>query len=432
METVLKNVKGTVDYLPQEQALRNRIKRVLEDVFQIYGARPLETPILNYFDIMASKYGGGAEILKEVYQLTDQGERRLALRYDLTIPFAKVIGMNPEMRFPLKRYEMGKVFRDGPVKKGRFREFEQCDVDVVGIQSMAAEADLMMMALDVFNELDLDVTIQFNNRKLLSGWLESLNVNEEQTSDVILTLDKLEKIGADGVKEELMEKQIEAETVKTLETFIEDAAEQNINSFRRIASNELMKEGLAEIEELTAYLEALGIAEKAVFNPFLARGLDIYTGTVYEIFLSDGAITSSIGSGGRYDSIIGNFLQNGKVYPTVGISFGLDVIYTALKDKKKDAPVSLFDVYIIPMDTTTECLKIARRLRQKGIKTEVDLTGRRLKKSLDYANKENIPFVLLFGENERTENKVMVKQMKTGIQEKVPLDQLENYFVNLI
>lgn len=165
----IRNVKGTKDYLPEEQVLRSKIKRACEDTFERYGCKPLETPTLNMYELMSYKYGGGDEILKEIYTLQDQGKRDLALRYDLTIPFAKVVAMNPNIRLPFKRYEIGKVFRDGPIKQGRFREFIQCDVDIVGVESVMAEAELMSMAFELFQTLNLEVTIQYNNRKLLNG-----------------------------------------------------------------------------------------------------------------------------------------------------------------------------------------------------------------------------------------------------------------------
>ena len=188
------NVRGTQDYLPEQEATRRVIRRTLEDTFIAYGRKPLETPILNYTELMASKYAGGAEILEEMYTLTDRGERDLALRYDLTIPFAKVVAMNPAIAMPFKRYEIGKVFRDGPIKAGRFREFTQCDVDIVGVESQVAEAELMMMALDAFNQLKLKINLQYNNRKLLVGLLQLFEVEQEQMNRVILTLDKIEKI----------------------------------------------------------------------------------------------------------------------------------------------------------------------------------------------------------------------------------------------
>jgi histidyl-tRNA synthetase len=199
------NVKGTQDYLPNAEVVRRDIRRSLEDVFIQYGCKPLETPILNYTELMASKYCGGAEILEEMYTLSDRGERDLALRYDLTIPFAKVVAMNPTLKIPFKRYEIGKVFRDGPIKTGRFREFTQCDVDIVGVDSQIAEAELMVMALDAFKKLDLKVTIPYNNRKLLTGMHDVFGTDSEKINKVVLILDKLEKVGLEAVVSELKE-----------------------------------------------------------------------------------------------------------------------------------------------------------------------------------------------------------------------------------
>lgn len=205
MAVVLRNLKGTGDYMPQEQRIRQEIIRKLQDVFEKYGYQPVETPAICYFDVLASKYTGGAEILKEVYKLNDQGGRELGFRYDLTVPFARLVGMNPEIRMPFKKYEIGKVYRDGPVKRGRMREFIQCDVDMVGVKSLIAEAEFMMMAVEVYKMLGLDVYISYNNRKLLSGIIESVDIEQAYISKVILCIDKLEKIGSDGVESELLQ-----------------------------------------------------------------------------------------------------------------------------------------------------------------------------------------------------------------------------------
>ncbi len=323
------NVKGTQDYLPDAEIIRRKIRRTLEDVFIQYGCKPLETPILNYTSLLASKYGGGAEILEEMYTLTDRGGRELALRYDLTMPFAKVVAMNPSLALPFKRYEIGRVFRDGPIKTGRFREFTQCDVDIVGVGSQIAEAELMAMAIDAFGKLELDVIIQYNNRKLLAGMLRVFGVEKEKINPVILILDKLEKVGLNAVVSELNEQGLSKSTISLLERFLLGA--KDVSYFKSFApGNEEVSEGLKELNELESYLSILGINQQCVFNPFLARGLEIYTGTIYEIFLTNQSIKSSIGSGGRYDQAIGGLIGTGENYSTVGISFGLDVIYTAI------------------------------------------------------------------------------------------------------
>ena len=197
-------LKGTRDYLPNEQIIREKIVGILIDKFKKYGFKPMETAILEYYSVLASKYAGGEEILKETYKLTDQGGRQLGLRYELTIKLAKVIGLNPMIRFPFKRYEIGKVFRDGPVKTGRLREFTQCDVDVVGVKSMAADAEFIAMTFDIFKEIGLDVKVLVNNRKLLNGIMEYVEIPEDKRISTILSLDKLDKIGKDGVIEELL------------------------------------------------------------------------------------------------------------------------------------------------------------------------------------------------------------------------------------
>ncbi|MFO1443592.1 histidine--tRNA ligase [Bacillus sp. Bva_UNVM-123] len=410
------NVKGTQDYLPDAEVVRREIRRTLEDVFIQYGCKPLETPILNYTELLASKYGGGAEIVEEMYTLTDRGERELALRYDLTIPFAKVVAMNPSLKLPFKRYEIGKVFRDGPIKTGRFREFTQCDVDIVGVESQIAEAELMMMALDAFAKLKLDITIKYNNRKLLTGILEVFQTEKEKVNKVILILDKLEKVGLEAVTFELTEQGLSTATVSYINQFLLDKKNTSYQYFEPFANkNELVKEGLAELKELESYLETLGVKAQCVFNPFLARGLEIYTGTIYEIFLTDQTIKSSIGSGGRYDNAIGGLIGTNENFSTVGISFGLDVIYTAFNQlKEQKLNDSTIDFYVIPLNTLKESLLVAKALREQGYKVELEMGIKRLRKALDKANKENIRNVIIIGEEEVRNNHYKMKDMQTG------------------
>ncbi|TKI68090.1 histidine--tRNA ligase [Lysinibacillus mangiferihumi] len=406
------NVRGTQDYLPEQERIRRKIRRTLEDTFITYGCKPLETPILNYTSLMASKYAGGAEILQEMYVLSDRGERELALRYDLTIPFAKVIAMNPTLPMPFKRYEIGKVFRDGPIKAGRFREFTQCDVDIVGVDSQAAEAELMMMALDAFEKLEQDVVIQYNNRKLLVGLLRVFGVDTDVQSRVILILDKIEKVGHDAVLAELTELGLQLAVVKQIAYFLQDDRKNTLAYFRQY-DEPLIQEGVAEMEELEHYLNKLGITKNCLFNPLLARGLEIYTGTIYEMFVRDGRITSSIGSGGRYDNAIGGLLGGTEKFATVGISFGLDVIFTAMMLDEQKNQETLIDIYIIPIHTTVESLVLAKAL-WKDYRVEVELSGKKLRKAMDKANRENIPFVIVLGQEEVTQNHYMLKNMQTG------------------
>lgn len=407
------NVRGTQDFLPQAEVVRCKIRRTLEDTFILYGCKPLETPIINYTDLMASKYAGGAEILREMYTLTDRGERDLALRYDLTIPFAKVVAMNPELTMPFKRYEIGKVFRDGPIKAGRFREFTQCDVDIVGVESQAAEAELMMMAVDAFEKLNVNITIQFNNRKLLYGLLQLFEVPAEHMNRVILILDKMEKIDRATLIKELTELQLSKDSLIAIEGFLDVAP--TLEYFDQyVTQNEFVQQGVEELRELTDFLTALNLTS-CVFNPFLARGLEIYTGTIYEIFLADGAIKSSIGSGGRYDNAIGGLIGTDQAFATVGISFGLDVIYTAfeLAGKVEKNP-SVIDIYIIPIATEIEALQLASALRKDGNRVEVELSGKKVRKAMEKANRENVCKVIVLGEDEVRKNQFLLKDMKSG------------------
>lgn len=424
MEFKLKNLKGTKDYLPEEQDLRNNIKQCLEKVFQCYGYLPLETPTLCYFDVLASKYAGGAEILKEVYSLQDQGQRELGLRYDLTVPFAKVIGMNSEIRMPFKRYEIGKVFRDGPIKLGRNREFTQCDVDVVGVSSMLAEAELMAMVFEAFDRLQLEVFVSYNNRKLLSGIIDTCCIEANLVNEVILSIDKLEKTGENAVRKELRDKGLAPDATDALFAALRSATEDLSRFVEENSASLLISEGGRELAELNELLKTLNINNRMRFDPFLARGLDIYTGTVFEVFLRDGSITSSIAGGGRYDRIIGGFLDNGKEYPAVGLSFGLDVIYTALTLQGKQRTASPLQLLILPMGAAPEALKAACKLRSMGYAVDVEMTGRKLKKSMEIANKEGIPFVMLLGEQELAQGCGKLRDMRTGEERVIKLAQL--------
>lgn len=408
------NVRGTIDYLPEQEMIRRQIRRTLEATFEQYGCLPLETPILNYTELMASKYAGGAEILQEMYTLTDRGARNLALRYDLTIPFAKVIALNPTIPLPFKRYEIGKVFRDGPIKAGRFREFTQCDVDIVGVKSTAAEAELMQMAVDAFQKLQVEIVIQYNNRKLLYGLLQLFNVQEEWMNRVILILDKMEKIERAALIAELQQLGLMSDSLVAIEQFLNDKP-TSITYFEQFtAENDNIKEGMEELKELQQFLQALQIEESCVFSPFLARGLEIYTGTIYEIFLNNGAIKSSIGSGGRYDNAIGGLLQSDAEFATVGISFGLDVIYTAFELANMKPSSSAIDVYIIPLATEKEALKLAQALRRDELRVEVELSGKKLRRAMDRANRANVGQVIVLGEQEVMNNRYEIKNMQSG------------------
>ncbi len=426
---VLKNIKGTDDFLPKEQIVRNHIINTLTNVFNNYGYLPLETSTLCYYDLLASKYAGGAEILKEVYKLKDQGNRDLGLRYDLTVPFAKVISMNlnKNLNLPFKRYEIGKVYRDGPVKTGRNREFYQCDVDCCGIESIMLETEFMDMTVEAYHRLGIDIYIEWNNRKLLSGLIIECQIPEQETSRVILSVDKLAKIGEKGVLEEL--KDLDINKIQKLFEYFKLNIEELSSKFQD-STNQLLIEGLQEVKEFGDNLTSLGLTD-CKFTPYLARGLEIYTGTVWEIFDKQKRMTCSLGAGGRYDKIITNFINDGNTYPACGMTFGLVPIYEILMmdDQTKDTP--LYDLMIIPMDTDIECLKLASHLRKQNIKVIIEMNKRKVKKSLDYANKNHIPYVIILGENEMQSRKINIKDMNNSQDIPVSLDDI-NQILSII
>lgn len=418
------NVKGGYDFLPKEQKIRNYINDTLRKIFEEYGYNAIETPILCYYDILSDKYDKENDILKEIYKLSDQGERELGLRYDLTVPFAKFIALNKnKIQMPFKRYEIDKVFRDGPVKIGRNREFTQCDVDVVGLSGQLIEAELMTLFKRAFDEFDIDIYIEYNSRNLMNGLILESNVDEKLLPKVTTIIDKKKKITTDEFKIYLKELALTDEQINQLNNNLNLNLEKLNKKFNN-TSNEYIKIGLIELNNLFNYINKLGLSDICIFTPSLARGQNYYTGNVFEVFDKKQRITGSIGAGGRYDKMITNFIDDGEEYPTVGISFGLSSIYEILKDSDLFEDKSNIDIYIIPMDTNIECLKLANNLRIFGYKVEIEMQDKKLKKSLNYANKEKIPFVIVLGENELKNNKFNLKDMFNNKEITINLDNL--------
>lgn len=418
----MQNVKGTFDYWGTEQALRQKVQRELEQLFTIYDFDSMETPMLNEQSLLASKYAGGDEILKEMYELSDQGDRRLALRYDLTIPFAKVVAMNPSLPLPFKRYEMGKVFRDGPVKRGRLREFVQCDADVVGIEGPQAEVELMQLAVDAFNRLGIDIVIRWNNRRFLQDLLLSVGVSLDLSLSVMLTLDKVAKIGVTGIESELLDKGLSSDlTNSVLELIQLDNANEELLIEKYELSNSV---GAKEVRTLQMMLTETGLNNTCIFDPFLSRGLSFYTGTVYEIFDKTGAFGSSLGGGGRYDSIIGKLVDREDMnYPAIGLSFGIESILEILKLRQVNPSEQVVLVLPIGDDTLLAALQVASAFRKAGIRTRVDGSKRKLKKSLASAAAKGIRYVLLMGEEETKLGQVRLKDMLESTELVIPADQ---------
>ena len=424
-------LKGTREFLPEEQIVREYIQDTLKSVFRIYGYKPIETSILEFYEIGASKYAGGAEILKETYRLKDQGNRDLILRYELTFKLAKLVALNPNLRMPFKRYEIGKVFRDGPVKSARLREFTQCDVDVVGIKSVFADAEIVSMVFDVFKKLKLDVFVKVNNRKLLFGILKEFNVKEEKFVDFALSLDKIEKIGKEEVVKELKTKGFNEQTIKKIFSLFEEVSKIKNNKeilefLKKRLSNEYAREGIKELEDFFDYCSLFGIKEDLLLVITLARGLGYYTGIMYEVFLKNSSIKSTIAAGGRWDKMIQDFAQTNQEYPATGIAFGLDVIYEALKEKNEELRISIPEILIITFDNINEGIKIAGEFRSVGISSDIAF-NKKLTKALDYANKERIPFCIIVGEDEIKKNKFRLKDMNSGNEELLSMGEIKKF-----
>lgn len=409
----LQNAKGTQDIPPEEKALKNKLVDTLQKVFSLYGFYPLETPLLERYETLATKFAAGeaSDALKEIFKLKDQGDRDLGLRFDLTVPLARYVAMNPNLKMPFKRYEVGPVFRDGPIKAGRMRQFWQCDFDIVGSSSMLADAECLAVLETGFNQLGLDVIIKVNNRKLLNGILEQVGITDKETA--LISIDKLDKIGEKGVTEELKERGFNSKQIKALFNLINP--EQTLSTLKEVITVEEGIEGLNELTELFQYAEKMDL-KKLKFIVSLARGLAYYTGTVFEVYAQQSQITSSLAGGGRWDNMIGNFMGKNTLVPALGGSFGLVPIIEVLKEKGKISTGNLTQVYIIPINTINESLALVQELRTAGISTELSLGKKGVSKNLEYASSLKIPYVIIIGEQELQKNKVLLRDMQSGTE----------------
>ena len=411
----IQTAKGVRDIYPEDGIILERALSVLRKNFAVYGFNPLDTPILEMFETLSSKYTGGAEILKETFKLTDQGKRDLGLRYDLTVPFARFVATNPVLKMPFKRYQIGRVFRDGPISPNRLREFTQCDCDVVGTKSIAADAECVELFLRCFEELGLPVVVRVNNRKILDAVMDTLKIKLELRERVILAVDKLDKKSVADVQKEIADLGISSVVVLKLFSVLNATGGNSavLAIVEKLIGTE--NEGVRELRELLELCSANNDAGDVLFVPSLARGLAYYTGSIFEVYVKDGSIKSSIGSGGRYDKMIGMLMGSSQEYPAVGCSFGLDVILNALKAKEKNVVRSVVQVYVVPIGLRlTQVWPIVLLLRSKGICTDVSFAGKGVSKGLDFASKLGIPYVVIVGDAELAAKKVMLKDMING------------------
>ena len=419
----LQTAKGVRDIPPEEKALKNKVVQTLTQVFELYGFAPLETPILERYETLAAKFAAGeaSDALKETFRLKDQGDRELGLRFDLTVPLARFIAMNPTLKMPFKRYELGPVFRDGPIKLGRYRQFWQCDVDIIGSNSMLADAEVLAVVNAAFRKLKLDVVIKVNNRKILNGILAQAGITDKESA--IIAIDKLDKIGKEGVTQELKVRGYANSQIERLFSLIKEGV--TVKELKNKLTNPEGTAGITQLEELFGYLAELGV-KNAVFDVSLARGLAYYTGTVLEAYLKKGKITSSLAAGGRWDTMIGSFIGGNREIPAVGVAFGLEPIMDTLRLEGKVPGTPPAQVYVLPINTPKESLQIVQQLREQGISASISLGKKGVSKNLEYASSLGIPYVLIIGEDELKRNKVLLREMQTGTEQLLAVREVVN------
>ena len=344
------------------------------------------------------------------------------MRFDLTVPMARYVAMNKDLKYPFKRYEVGRVYRDGPIKLGRTREFWQCDIDIVGAKSMLAEAELLAVAENFFNSVDIDVKIKVNNRQILSGILAQSGIKElEKQEAAIISIDKLDKIQESGVTKELLEKGFSEKQCVDIFKLIEKGI--SLQDLKKKIQDESAIEGIEKLEELFANLEGMNL-KKVIFDVSLARGLAYYTGTVYEVFSTSGPVTSSIAAGGRYDDMIASFMNSKQQVPAVGISFGIEPIMEILKSKQSIIQKSTARVYLVPIKTESESLKVATELRNANINVCVSMGKKGISKNLAYANSLGIPYTIIIGEKELENKKLTLRNMESGKEESLTTEEI--------
>ena len=427
IKVIPRTLPGFMELKPNEQILFNQIKEKIEESYKRFGFLPLDTPILELSEVLLAKAGGETE--KQIYRFTRGDD--LAMRFDLTVPLAKYVSKNyGELQFPFRRYQIGKVYRGERPQKGRFREFYQADIDIIGDGELSImnDAEIPSIIYTTFKNLGFDdFTIRINNRKILNGLFEYLNIVELST-EIMRIIDKLEKIGKENVKLELLKLNIEEEIVDKILEFISISGnnEEKIEALEKLnIKNEVFEKGLFELKEVVKYIRLFGVPEENFsIDLTIARGLDYYTGTVYETFLDNYREIGSVCSGGRYDNLAENYTD--KSLPGVGIAIGVTRLFDQLNDLKliKKEKESISDVLVISTsDDVSECLPIANTFRKEGINTEVYMNDKKMKAKFKYADKLKIPYVAIIGEDELKENKVSLKNLVTGKQDTINIQE---------
>ena len=428
-----RTLAGFMELLPNEQILFEQMKQTIEKTYQRFGFLPLDTPILELSEVLLAKAGGETE--KQIYRFT-KGDTDISMRFDLTVPLAKYVAKNyGNLSFPFRRYQIGKVYRGEKTQKGRFREFYQCDIDIIGDGELGIvnDAEIPSVIYNLISDLGFnDFTICINNRKVLNGLFREVN-QEQNAVDIMRTIDKLAKIGKEKVIEELKEIGVDDQAIERILTFIEidGTTDEKISKLENLGIlNEMFTQGLEELKQVVKYIRIFGVPDTHFkIDLTIARGLDYYTGTVYETFLNDYRELGSVCSGGRYENLAEYYTD--KSLPGVGISIGLTRLFYKLNELNiiKAEKKSISDILIIPItEKLEEPIKLATEIRKLGINTEIYLNDKKLKAKMKYADKLEIPYVIVVGEDEVDSGVVKVKNMKTGEQIESSIEDVYKVF----
>ena len=416
-----KTLSGFMELLPNEQILFNQMQDKIRSTYEKFGFLPIDTPVIESSEVLLAKAGGETE--KQLYSFS-KGDSNLTLRFDLTVPLAKYVAIHSnELSFPFRRYQIGKVYRGERAQRGRFREFYQCDIDVIGDGELNIinDAEIPSIMYTVFKELGLEnFTIRINNRKILNGLFESINAKDVAV-DIMRIIDKIEKIGEEKVKQELKELNIPEESVEQVIKFIRinGTTDEKLQELENLKiNNETYLEGVKELKDVIKYIRAFRVPEPCfTVDVSIARGLDYYTGTVYETFLNDYKSIGSICSGGRYNNLSEYYTD--KNLPGVGMSIGLTRLFFILNDMNliKVQRKSISKVLVVSMvSDLSQAIETANKLREAGINTEVYFDDKKIKAKFKYADKLRIPYVIVIGEDEIKSGTLTLKNMETGEQ----------------
>ena len=420
-------LSGFMELLPEDQLEFNKMYDTIRRVYELYGFAPIETPAIELAEVLLAK--GGGETEKQIYRFK-KGDNDLALHFDLTVPLARYVAQHErELVFPFRRYQMQKVWRGERAGAGRFREFYQCDIDVIGTNNVLFDAEIPSVVYEVFKQLGFEkFTIKINNRKILTGFYESIGLIN-QAADVLRVVDKIDKIGKQGVRKELLSLSVDSDTIEALFVFIEIQGEIDdvLKQLEQLGiKNTTFQAGLAELGKVTSSMLTLGVPQKNFkIDLTVARGLDYYTGTVYETVLDEYPQVGSVCSGGRFDDLASYYTTTS--LPGVGISIGLTRLFYMLREAgvinasaRTPSKVLLLSVDENALDRV---LELAAFFRSYGINAEVNFEGGKIGKQMQYANRLKIPYVIVIGDDEVKSGTVTLKSMATGSQESLSTEQ---------